>query len=40
MVLTDDGIVEEGDHKTLMDDNGIYARLYNSQFEKSPIVVA
>ena len=40
MVLTDEGIVEEGDHKTLMDNNGIYARLYNSQFGKSPIVVA
>lgn len=39
MVLTDEGIVEEGDHKTLMEKNGIYAGLYNSQFQKTPMMV-
>jgi ATP-binding cassette, subfamily B, bacterial len=33
IVLTDEGIKERGDHKTLIDKNGIYAGLYNMQFE-------
>ena len=28
MVLTDDGIVEEGDHNTLMEKKGLYYRFY------------
>ncbi|AOY76236.1 ABC transporter ATP-binding protein [Clostridium formicaceticum] len=32
MVLTDEGIVEEGNHKTLLEKNGIYTRLYKAQF--------
>ncbi|AOT70814.1 ABC transporter ATP-binding protein [Geosporobacter ferrireducens] len=33
MVLTDEGIVEEGSHETLLNNNGIYARLYKAQFD-------
>lgn len=33
MVLTDEGIVEEGNHETLLNQNGIYARLYKAQFD-------
>ena len=33
LVLTKDGIVEKGAHEVLMNDNGIYAQLYNMQFE-------
>ncbi|SHI92694.1 ATP-binding cassette, subfamily B [Geosporobacter subterraneus DSM 17957] len=33
MVLTDEGIVEEGSHETLLNNNGIYARLYRAQFD-------
>ncbi|WP_346929514.1 ABC transporter ATP-binding protein [Clostridium sp.] len=32
VVLTNDGIVEKGDHKELINSGEIYARLYNSQF--------
>jgi len=35
MVLTEDGIVEEGCHDSLLQDEGIYARLYQSQFESA-----
>ncbi|MHC1684541.1 MAG: ABC transporter ATP-binding protein [Clostridiaceae bacterium] len=33
LVLTEDGIQEEGSHSELIDKNGIYASLYNMQFE-------
>ncbi|MFT8314454.1 MAG: ABC transporter ATP-binding protein [Clostridium sp.] len=33
MVLTDEGIQEKGNHKELIDKNGIYAALYNMQFD-------
>ncbi|WP_346962331.1 ABC transporter ATP-binding protein [Clostridium sp.] len=32
VVLTNNGIVEKGDHKELINSGEIYARLYNSQF--------
>ena len=32
-VMTDDGIVESGNHRQLLEKGGLYARLYNSQFE-------
>ncbi|MGI6184234.1 MAG: ABC transporter ATP-binding protein [Candidatus Fimadaptatus sp.] len=32
-VMTDEGIVESGNHQQLLEKNGLYARLYNSQFE-------
>ena len=32
LVLTNDGIVESGDHETLLSNGKIYANLYNSQF--------
>ncbi len=40
MVLTDEGIVEEGSHEVLMNNNGAYARLYRAQFGKTPNEVA
>jgi ATP-binding cassette subfamily B protein len=40
MVLTDEGIVEDGSHETLMNKKGFYARLYEAQFSKIPMVVA
>ncbi|SMP44195.1 ABC transporter ATP-binding protein [Anoxynatronum buryatiense] len=40
MVLTDEGIVEEGTHETLMKQQGMYARLYEAQFSQIPTVVA
>jgi ATP-binding cassette subfamily B protein len=33
LVLTDDGIVEEGTHKQLLKKGGYYARLYRAQFD-------
>lgn len=33
MVLTNEGIQEKGNHKELIDRNGIYAALYNMQFD-------
>lgn len=33
LVLTDNGIEEKGSHEELMKQNGIYASLYNAQFE-------
>ncbi len=32
VVLTDDGVEEQGTHDALMKNNGLYATLYNSQF--------
>ncbi|MBQ8600674.1 MAG: ABC transporter ATP-binding protein [Clostridia bacterium] len=32
LVLTEEGIAEEGSHKELLEQNGIYAELYNMQF--------
>ncbi|MBR2282705.1 MAG: ABC transporter ATP-binding protein [Spirochaetales bacterium] len=34
LVIQNKGIAEEGNHKQLMERNGIYADLYNSQFEE------
>lgn len=34
LVLTDEGIAEKGTHDELISRNGIYAKLYNMQFEK------
>jgi len=36
MVLTDEGIVEEGSHVDLLKRGGHYARLYNAQFKGLP----
>lgn len=33
IVLTDDGIAEEGDHQSLLAKDGIYAQLYRMQFK-------
>ena len=33
LVMRDGQIVEQGNHKTLLAQNGFYAKLYNSQFE-------
>ncbi len=33
LVLTDEGIAEEGSHEELLNKNGIYAGLYNMQFK-------
>lgn len=33
IVLTDEGIVEEGEHKTLLENKGIYSKLYKAQFD-------
>ncbi|ABR50728.1 ABC transporter, transmembrane region [Alkaliphilus metalliredigens QYMF] len=33
MVLTDEGIAEEGSHEELLQQEGIYARLYKAQFD-------
>ena len=32
LVMKDGNIVEQGNHETLMEKNGFYASLYNSQF--------
>jgi len=32
LVMKDGNIIEKGDHKTLLEKNGFYAKLYNSQF--------
>ena len=34
LVLTENGIAESGNHKELIEKNGIYAELYNMQFKK------
>lgn len=33
VVLTDKGIIERGSHEELIDEKGLYSRLYNSQFK-------
>lgn len=35
LVMKDGHIIEQGDHDSLMAENGFYAHLYNSQFEES-----
>ena len=35
LVMKDGRIIEQGDHKTLLAQNGFYAELYNSQFAES-----
>lgn len=35
LVMKDGDIIEQGNHKELMEKGGFYANLYNSQFEKS-----
>lgn len=35
LVMKDGDIVEQGNHKTLLEANGFYAELYNSQFEET-----
>lgn len=35
LVLTDDGIVEQGTHQSLLAQNGVYAHLYAKQFRIS-----
>ena len=34
LVMNDGDIVEQGTHKDLLQKNGFYAKLYNSQFEE------
>lgn len=33
LVMRDGDVVEQGEHKTLLANNGFYAELYNAQFE-------
>lgn len=35
LVMKDGNIIEQGNHNELMEKNGFYANLYNSQFEKT-----
>ena len=35
LVVHDGKIIESGTHETLMQRNGFYAALYNSQFEQA-----
>ena len=35
LVMKDGDIVEQGGHQELLDKNGFYAQLYNSQFEQA-----
>jgi ATP-binding cassette subfamily B protein len=37
LVMRDGDIVEQGKHEALLEQNGFYAELYNSQFEAQPI---
>ncbi|MGI6169375.1 MAG: ABC transporter ATP-binding protein, partial [Christensenellales bacterium] len=34
IVVEEEGIVERGSHSELMEKNGVYARLYDSQFKE------
>lgn len=35
LVMKDGDIIEQGTHQSLLEANGFYANLYNSQFEKA-----
>ena len=35
LVMKDGDIIEQGNHEELLQKNGFYAELYNSQFERS-----
>ena len=35
LVMKDGDIIEQGSHEELMAQNGFYANLYNSQFERT-----
>jgi ATP-binding cassette subfamily B multidrug efflux pump len=37
LVMRDGDIVEQGKHEDLLEQNGFYAELYNSQFEMQPV---
>ncbi len=37
LVMRDGDIVEQGNHENLLEEEGFYAELYNSQFEKLPV---
>ena len=39
VVLTEEGIQEEGSHRELLEQDGLYARLYRSQFAHQPAVM-
>jgi len=34
LVMKDGSVIEQGNHRELMRQNGFYAKLYNSQFVK------
>ena len=34
LVMKDGNIIEKGNHKSLLEENGFYAKLYNSQFDE------
>lgn len=38
LVMKDGDIIEQGNHETLLKQNGFYAQLYNSQFEKAEVM--
>lgn len=38
LVMKDGNIIEKGNHKTLLKQDGFYAQLYNSQFSKNPTI--
>lgn len=40
LVLTDNGIEEKGSHRELLNNNGVYASLYNAQFEDAEEIEA
>lgn len=35
LVMKDGSIIEQGNHEELLQKNGFYAKLYNSQFAKT-----
>ena len=35
LVMKDGDIIEQGTHEELLEKNGFYAKLYNSQFEEA-----
>ena len=37
LVMKDGSIIESGNHKQLLENNGFYAKLFNSQFASSSI---